>query len=51
VNYPRNLWHGVLTPIGEAQDFLVVDRGGDGANLEECHFSHAYEIYLPDGMA
>ncbi|TIP62049.1 ureidoglycolate lyase, partial [Mesorhizobium sp.] len=34
VNYPRNRWHGVLTPIGEAQDFLVVDRGGDGANLE-----------------
>ena len=37
VNYPRNRWHGVLTPIGEAQDFLVVDRGGDGTNLEECH--------------
>ncbi|TKB79659.1 MAG: Ureidoglycolate hydrolase [Mesorhizobium sp.] len=49
VNYPRNLWHGVLTPIGEPQDFLVVDRGGDGSNLEECHFSHAYEIHLPDG--
>ena len=48
VNYPRNLWHGVLTPIGEAQDFLVVDRGGDGTNLEEFHFSHAYEIHLPD---
>ncbi|RWO81355.1 MAG: ureidoglycolate lyase [Mesorhizobium sp.] len=48
VNYPRNRWHGVLTPIGEAQDFLVVDRGGDGSNLEECHFSHGYEINLPD---
>ena len=35
VNYPRNRWHGVLTPIGEPQDFLVVDRGGDGVNLEE----------------
>jgi ureidoglycolate lyase len=51
VNYPRNRWHGVLTPIGEIQDFLVVDRGGDGSNLEECHFSHAYEIDLPDGSA
>lgn len=49
VNYPRNLWHGVLTPIGEAQDFLVVDRGGDDGNLEEFHFSHAYEIHLPAG--
>jgi len=47
VNYPRNLWHAVLTPIGESQDFLVVDRGGDGSNLEEFHFSHPYEIHLP----
>ena len=47
INYRRNLWHGVLTPIGEAQDFLIVDRGGDGSNLEECHFSHPYEIHLP----
>ena len=45
--YSRNLWHGVLTPLGEAQDFLIVDRGGDGSNLEEFHFSHAYEIHLP----
>lgn len=47
VNYPRNLWHGVLTPVGEGQDFVVVDRGGDGSNLEEFHFSHPYEIHLP----
>lgn len=50
VNYPRNLWHGVLTPVGEAQDFVVVDRGGDGSNLEEFHFSHPYEIHLPAGF-
>jgi ureidoglycolate lyase len=48
VNYPRNLWHGVLTPIGKKQDFLIVDRGGDGSNLEEFHFSHPYEIHLPE---
>jgi ureidoglycolate lyase len=48
VNYPRNLWHGVLTPIGEQQDFLVVDRSGDGSNLEEFYFSHPYEIHLPE---
>ncbi|TIN71656.1 MAG: Ureidoglycolate hydrolase, partial [Mesorhizobium sp.] len=47
INYRRNLWHGVLTPLGEPQDFLIVDRGGDGSNLEEFHFSHAYEIHLP----
>ncbi|WP_274630194.1 ureidoglycolate lyase [Arvimicrobium flavum] len=50
VNYPRNLWHGVLTPIGQNQDFVVVDRGGDGSNLEEFHFSHPYEIHLPKGF-
>lgn len=47
VNYPRNLWHGVLTPIGEVQDFAVVDRGGDGSNVEEFHFPHPYEVHLP----
>lgn len=49
VNYPRNLWHGVLTPLGEPQDFIIVDRTGDGSNLEEFHFSHPYEIHLPPG--
>jgi len=48
VNYARNTWHGVLTPIGEEQDFLIVDRGGDGKNLEEFFFPEAYEIHLPD---
>ena len=48
VNYPRNCWHGVLTPIGEPQDFLVVDRGGDGVNLEEHFFDAPYEIHLPE---
>ncbi|QPC85545.1 ureidoglycolate lyase [Mesorhizobium sp. NBSH29] len=46
VNLPRNLWHGVLTPLGKAQDFLVVDRAGDGVNLEEFHFSEPFEIRL-----
>ena len=50
VNYPRNLWHGVLTPIGEPQNFVVVDRGGDGSNLEEFYFSHPYEVRLPEGV-
>ncbi len=25
-----NTWHGVLTPLGEVTDFLIVDRGGEG---------------------
>ena len=48
VSYPRNRWHGVLTPIGSPQDFLVVDRGGDGTNLEEHHFETPWEVRLPD---
>jgi ureidoglycolate lyase len=47
VNYPRGRWHAVLTPIGEKQDFLVVDRVGDGNNLEEFHFPEPYEVHLP----
>lgn len=47
VSYPRNTWHGVLTPIGEPQDFLIVDRGGDGSNLEEFTFEEPWEIRLP----
>ena len=49
VNYARNTWHAVLTPIGEPQDFLVVDRGGDGSNLEEFTLDEPWEIRLPDG--
>jgi ureidoglycolate lyase len=47
VNYPSNLWHGVLTPIGEPQDFVIVDRGGEGDNLEEFFFPEPYELHLP----
>ncbi|WP_025030444.1 ureidoglycolate lyase [Nitratireductor aquibiodomus] len=47
VNYARGTWHGVLTPIGEPQDFVVVDRGGDGNNLEEFHFQEPFEITVP----
>lgn len=48
VNYATNIWHAVLTPIRREQEFLVVDRGGDGNNLEEFFFSQPYEVHLPD---
>jgi len=47
VSYRRNTWHGVLTPIGANQDFLVVDRGGDGNNLEEHFFAEPWTVTLP----
>lgn len=44
VNLNRNQWHGVLTPIGQPADFLVVDRTGPGKNLEEHFFAEPYMI-------
>lgn len=35
VNLRAGVWHGVLTPLDHAADFLVVDRDGDGENLQE----------------
>ena len=44
VNYPLNTWHGVLTPLAGEQRFLVVDRGGDGNNLEEFFFGEPFTV-------
>lgn len=44
VNYHRNTWHGVLTPLHPPGLFAVVDRIGNGPNLEEYWFQNAYTI-------
>ncbi|MEM6972832.1 MAG: ureidoglycolate lyase [Pseudomonadota bacterium] len=44
VNYRAGTWHGVLTPLGAVQDFLIVDRIGDGANLEEHVYDAPWQI-------
>lgn len=44
VNYHRNTWHGVLTPLFAPGLFAVVDRIGSGPNLEEHWFDEAYTI-------
>ena len=41
VNYHRNTWHHGLIALGEVSRFLVVDRGGPGANCEECALEDA----------
>ena len=46
VNIAMNTWHGVLTPLQAASDFLVVDRGGEGNNLQEHHFATPYTVQL-----
>ncbi|CUH53329.1 ureidoglycolate lyase [Shimia marina] len=44
INFHRNTWHGVLTPLSAPRLFAVVDRIGDSANLEEFWFDTPYEI-------
>jgi ureidoglycolate lyase len=34
VNYRRGVWHHPLIALGLTSDFLVIDRVGEGANLE-----------------
>ena len=43
VNYHRGTWHGVLTPLA-ASRFFVIDRIGEGANLEEYWFTTPYVV-------
>ncbi|MGJ8527325.1 ureidoglycolate lyase [Maritalea sp.] len=44
INIGQNIWHGVLTTLGEVSDFVVVDRGGAGNNLEEYFFDEGYIV-------
>jgi len=44
INFHRGTWHGVLTPLSGPGLFAVIDRIGDGDNLEEHHFSQPYRI-------
>lgn len=47
VSYEAGTWHGVLTPFGAPQEFLVVDRGGPGVNLEEHVFAEPWSVHVP----
>ena len=44
VNYRRNTWHAVLSPLDGTTDFVIVDREGPGDNLEEYFFKVPYLI-------
>jgi len=44
VNYRPGVWHGVLTPLAREGRFLVVDRGGAGANLEEFLYAAPWTV-------
>lgn len=44
INFHRGTWHGVLTPLSGPGLFAVVDRIGDGPNLEEHVFAAPYRV-------
>jgi ureidoglycolate lyase len=46
VNYAKGVWHHPLIALGEVSDFIVVDRGGDGCNLNEVQLDES--VWLMD---
>ncbi len=44
INLHRGTWHGVLTPLSGSGVFAVVDRIGDGQNLEEHWFETPHVV-------
>ncbi|PWE31432.1 Ureidoglycolate hydrolase [Maritimibacter sp. 55A14] len=44
VNMHRGVWHGVLAPLDGPGLYAVVDRIGEGANLEEHWFETPFTI-------
>ena len=44
INFHRNVWHGVLTPLFVPGLFAVVDRIGSSVNLEEYCFETPFTV-------
>lgn len=44
INLMRGTWHGVLTPLHAPGLFAVVDRIGEGANLEEYRYAAPWRV-------
>ena len=44
INFHRNTWHGVLTPLQAPGLFAVLDRIGNDPNLEEFFFDTPYVV-------
>ncbi|MFN7002833.1 MAG: ureidoglycolate lyase [Roseinatronobacter sp.] len=47
INFHRNIWHGVLTPLSQPALFAVIDRIGPTPNLQEHWFSTPWEVRGP----
>jgi ureidoglycolate lyase len=44
INLHRGIWHGVLAPYQAQGQYIVIDRIGDGANLEEHWFEEPWIV-------
>jgi len=46
VQYGRDVWHHPLLALKRVSNFVVVDRRGDGNNLQEIDFDQPYSLTL-----
>ncbi|SNY90062.1 ureidoglycolate lyase [Cohaesibacter sp. ES.047] len=44
INFHRDVWHGVLTPLHAPGLFAVIDRIGTAKNLQEHWFERPYRV-------
>lgn len=44
INLHRGTWHGILTPLSGPGQFAVIDRIGEGTNLDEYWFETPYLV-------
>jgi ureidoglycolate lyase len=44
INYRRGTWHHPLIALDAISDFLVIDRGGAGANCDEVILQVTYHV-------
>lgn len=44
INYNQGVWHAVLTALDAPTDFLIVDRQGDGDNLETFDYPEPWTL-------
>ncbi|MEM7207649.1 MAG: ureidoglycolate lyase [Pseudomonadota bacterium] len=47
INFHKNTWHHYQLVLNEQMDFIVVDRGGDGNNLQEIEVEGDAVIHEP----
>lgn len=51
VNYARGVWHHPLIALDAASDFLVIDRGGEGANCDEVALAQPCRLSFEEAAA